>query len=293
MTQSQALRRKTELFRIEEKTPMTAARALRTAVLRCGQGMAPLRLEVEAVEEARQSLAELLDGVEVPSFLAVLAGPRESLGVAILSPGLLSALIEAMTTGRLGPGDPTPRRTTPTDAMLACRFLNEALAVLGEELESSADVVWAGGFRYSSWLDDPRPLGLMLEEGSYRLLTVTLVLAGTRRARLSLALPAAGRGRAPVPRMMAPVTEPGTAWEADLGAAVSSAAVRLDAVIARLSLPLATIAGLRPGAVVPLPDAALDRILLTALDGKVVAEGKLGQAQNARAVRLVAPMDEA
>ena len=288
MTQGSALRRKTELFRPEEKTPVTAPRAFRNALLRHAQAIPALRLEVAGLAEARLSLAELLDGLEAPAFVAVLAGPRDSLGVALISPGLTGALIEAGTTGRLGPGDPPVRRTTPTDAMLAGRFLDAMLEGAGQELEGAADAVWAAGFRYSSWLDDARPLGLMLEEGSYRLLTLTVSLGGARQGRLMLALPAAGRGRVapPAPRA-APVADPAaTLWEAGFEASVSAAAVRLDAVIARLDLPLARIAALVPGDVIPLPGAALDRIALTALDGKPVAEGRLGQSQNARAIRL-------
>lgn len=295
MTQRQALRRKTELFRPEEKTPVTAIRALRTGLLRYTQAIPALRLEVEAAEETRRSLAEMLDGLEGPAFIGLLGGPRESLGLALVSPGLLGALIEALTTGRIGPGDPPPRRTTATDAMLTGRLIDGILTGAGEEMVSAADVTWAGGFRYSSWLDDPRPLDLMLEEGSYRILSYDVTLAGARKGRITFAFPAAGRGQPPAPPKPAaapPPEEADRAWEESFGANVSAAAVRLDAVIARLELPLALVSGLAPGALIPLAGAGLDRIALTALDGRVVAEGRLGQSQSFRAIRLSAPSAE-
>ena len=173
--------------------------------------------------------------------------------------------------------------------MLASRFLDDVLAEAGQELEGAADVVWAAGFRYSSSLDEPRPLGLMLEEGSYRLLTFTIAFGAARRGRVSMIFPAVGRGRAPMPKP-APVADTASQeWEEGFSASVSAAAVRLDAVLARIELPLSLLAGLAPGALVPLPGARLDRVTLTALDGRAVAEGRLGQSQSFRAIRLGTP----
>jgi flagellar motor switch protein FliM len=47
--------------------------------------------------------------------------------------------------------------------------------------------------------------------------------------------------------------------------------------------------GLAAGDLVPLPMAALDRIGFEGLDGRRLAEGKLGQNRGMRAVRLSAP----
>ena len=290
MTQSSALRRKTEIFRPEAKTPDTAVRAIRAALLRHAQSIPALRLEVTEVTETRLTLAELLDGLEAPAFLAVLAGPREALGLAVMPPSLVGALIEALTTGRLGPGDPPLRRTTATDAMLASGFVENVLAGLSADLENSADRIWAAGFRYSSWLDEPRPLALMLEEGSYRQISVAMSFGGTRRATFLMAVPAAGRGRLPsLPKAPAAAPPPDSGWTEGFAASVTAATARLDAVIARLELPLAQVAALAPGAILTLPGAALDRIALTALDGRAVAEGRLGQSQSFRAIRLNPP----
>ena len=67
---------------------------------------------------------------------------------------------------------------------------------------------------------------------------------------------------------------------------VNGAQSRLEAVLARLRMPLADIMNLKAGMVLALPQAGLDRISLEGCDGRLVAEGRLGQNRGMRAVRL-------
>lgn len=60
----------------------------------------------------------------------------------------------------------------------------------------------------------------------------------------------------------------------------------MDAVIARLSLPLARLSGLMAGEVLALPAASVDRVRLVGVDGRNLAEGRLGQHRGMRAVRV-------
>jgi flagellar motor switch protein FliM len=62
--------------------------------------------------------------------------------------------------------------------------------------------------------------------------------------------------------------------------------VQLNAVLARLSLPMADVLGLAAGMIVPLQDAVVDVISLEGTDGRCVAFGKLGQNRGMRALRL-------
>ena len=60
----------------------------------------------------------------------------------------------------------------------------------------------------------------------------------------------------------------------------------LDAVVSRVSLPLARVMALKVGEVIALPRAAIDRISFEGLDGRALAEGRLGQNRGMRAIRL-------
>ena len=55
----------------------------------------------------------------------------------------------------------SPRKPTRTDAAMVAGLIDAALAGLEQALLQEADLVWAGGFRYASFLDDARPIGLL------------------------------------------------------------------------------------------------------------------------------------
>lgn len=61
---------------------------------------------------------------------------------------------------------------------------------------------------------------------------------------------------------------------------------QLEAVIARVKLPLGQVTSLREGDLLPLPLAALDRVGLDSSSGQTVGQGRLGQNRGMRAVRL-------
>jgi flagellar motor switch protein FliM len=72
----------------------------------------------------------------------------------------------------------------------------------------------------------------------------------------------------------------------ELAEQLSGAEVRLEAVLTRVSLPLSQVVGLSVGDQLVLNAAALDKISLEGLDGRKMAEGRLGQNRGLRAVRL-------
>jgi flagellar motor switch protein FliM len=71
-----------------------------------------------------------------------------------------------------------------------------------------------------------------------------------------------------------------------LAAQVEQAECQLDAVIARLVLPIGRILALEPGEVLDLPQAALDAITLEARDGRRIARSRLGQNRGMRALKI-------
>lgn len=263
-----------------------ADRGWRLALARATRDAMGLDLEFRSLTIARHSLAEILELVPDLALLALLDGPRGGLGVIMLAPQVTAALIEKQTLGRLGAQTPPPRKASRIDAAMVAGVIDRALVGLDETLVEEADLTWAGGFRYASYLEDARPLALMLEEDAYRVLSAEVALGPDGRSgRVLLVLPAIGRGD--VPALTATEEEvEAPQFSAALSAQVMQADSRLDAVIGRVTLPLRQIMALQVGETLLLPTAALDTIALETIEGQRVAGARLGQHRGMRALKL-------
>lgn len=268
-----------------------ADRGWRVALARAARDELKLPLEVRALTLGRAGLAEVLELPPERALIAVLEGPGEGVGVLVLAPEVLQAMVEVLTMGKVAAGPPPPaRRPTRTDAAMVAPMLDAALADLETTLAQEADLVWAGGWRFASFLDDPRPLGLMLEDFTYRILRAEVDLAhGVRQGMVQLIVPADGRGKMPQRAAARPVSDEAhahLAFAEALAEEVEASECRLDAVLTRISMPLSRVVHLAEGDVLPLPNAALDRVSVEGMDGRKLAEGKLGQNRGMRALRL-------
>ena len=272
-----------------------ADRGWRLALARAARDGMKLSLEVVTLSLSRMSLGEVLESPPERALVAVLEGPGDGLGVLMMDQPLLAGLIEAQTMGRVSKAETAPRKPTRTDAAMVASYIDAALTGLEDALAEESDLVWAGGFRYASFLDDPRPLGLLLEDCPYRLLRATVSLAGgVKSGEVVMALPADGRGRRPSAKAgAAPEIDHSSAFMVALAERVEGADCRMEAVLARLSLPLAQIMALEVGSVLVLGQAAVDKISLEGLDGRRLADGKLGQNRGMRAIRINDANDQA
>lgn len=265
-----------------------AVRAWRVVLARAARDAMTVGLAVTRIDASRASLSELLDLPTAHSLIAVLEGPAEGLGLLAISAPLLAAMTEMQTIGRVSAHDPAPRKPTRTDAAMVTEFIDMALGGLAAALAEEADLIWAGGFQYASFLDDPRPLDLLLEDIAYRVLVAEISIeSGARLGQILLALPAEGRGMRPRSASRAP-PEATTRhlFAAHLAEQVEGAACVLQAVVHRMSCPLSDVIGLQPGDLLPLTLASIDKISLEGLGGERIAEGRLGQNRGMRAIRL-------
>ena len=274
--------------------PATPTKALGQAFTRAADSELDLVLTVKGCTARLASLAELLETLPEGGLLAVLEGPGDGQGLMALDGYFLSALIEKQMTGAVSTAAPQPRRPTRTDASLSADLIDAVLRAFEAPLLGREEARWAAGFGYASFLDDPRPLGLLLEEIEYRVFSVTADLEkGAREGRALLALPAEGRGAIGTAAGQPGATPPpppedvGEAWRATLEAHVMNGEVRLEAVLHRFRLPIAAIGTLQVGQEIPIPAAAIGRTRLTGADGSTAAIGKLGQSGGMRALRLV------
>lgn len=266
-----------------------ADRAFRLAIARGARDLLKLMLDVDSLVLDRHSLTELLDMLPERALIGILEGPQEGLGLICIAPDVLAGLIEARTIGRVTSQPAMVRKPTRTDAAMVAELIDATLHGAEGMLQEDNDLIWLGGFRYASFIDDPRPLGLLLEDAPYRVLRASVSLSdGLKRGEVLLALPAEGKGPRPALRpVVVEVDDPGPIFTAGLAEQVQASECTLDAVLMRLTIPLSAVMGLKVGDLVPLPMAALDRIGFEGLDGRKLAEGKLGQNRGMRAVRLM------
>lgn len=269
-----------------------ADRGWRLALARAARDHLKAPLEVTRLTQLRAGLAEVLEAPPDRALVVVLEGPAEGLGMLALGPEVFQSMVEILTIGRVAAQPAGPRKATRTDAAMLAPLLDAALVDLEDGLAMEPDLVWAGGWRYASFLDDPRPLGLMLEDFAYRVVTAEVdIAAGARQGRVILALPAEGKGRRPRAIPSGDAREGAVAerrFSEALSETLGASEVRIEAVLTRVSLPLSRIMALGLGDELVLHSAALDRISLEGLDGRKMAEGRLGQNRGVRAVRLSA-----
>jgi flagellar motor switch protein FliM len=269
-----------------------ADRGWRLALARATRDAMGLDVEFRSLTITRQSLAEILEQVPDRALLALLDGPQGGLGVILLAPLVTAALIEMQTLGRLSVQPGPVRKASRIDAAMVAGVIDRALAGLDETLADEADLAWAGGFRYASYLEDARPLGLMLEEDAYRVLSAEVALGGSgRTGQVILILPALGRGVRPAVQTD-PTEAEAPQFTAALNAQLMQADCRLDAIIGRLTMPIRQIMALAEGEVLVLPSAAVDDISLETVEGRRVAGARLGQHRGMRALKLLLPVSQ-
>ena len=144
--------------------------------------------------------------------------------------------------------------------------------------------------------DSSRAAGFALAERTYRVMRMSLDCGSPdRQGMLLLALPVQAAALQAVP--VAIPEPPAVDWHGQFQAAVLAAPARLDAVLHRMKVPLATMTALAVGQCLPLTGCTLGMVRLVDPGGRTVARGRLGQIAGQIAVRVqaeaeVLPMTE-
>ncbi|MGR3247919.1 MAG: FliM/FliN family flagellar motor switch protein [Paracoccus sp. (in: a-proteobacteria)] len=272
----------------------TPARAAATAIGRAADRLYGLPMLPISVKPGALTLAELPELLPDLPLVAVLQGPGDNLGAIGMCPQTVAALIEWQALGRVTTRALERRRPTRSDALLCSDFIDALLHDLPAEMEGVEGFEAIAGYRFLAHLDDPRPLGLMLEDKPYRSLSFELRVGGTeaREGRLLLALPQSGMAKRP-PRLDAPAVvappPPPAVPRPTLQAAVQDATVELSAILCRRRVSLAELRALTEGRLLSLPRSCLTQATLETASGQVVAGGKFGEAEGCHAIRLRDP----
>ncbi len=265
---------------------MTPVKALRLALARAADTLLGLGLTVATVEQIRVPLAEVGHSLGGGGLLVLLEGAGGARGALCLDSQFLAGLIEVQTTGAVRPGMARPRAATRTDAAMVAPLIDAVLADFEGQLAQDPDAPPARHFAFGDMVEDMRGLLLLLVAPDFELLRLTVDLGpGAKTGRLDLLLPViAPPARATAGQTASATIEP----PAHLDQVVSKAPVVLDAVMARLRLPLRDILALKPGDLLPLPRESLSETQLVGTRGHLVATAELGQMNGVRALRLIA-----
>jgi flagellar motor switch protein FliM len=285
------LRRKLEAGKrfVPVRDTDTAERGWRLALARATHEALGLAIDVGPVREVRRKLAELMELPPENALMATLEGPEGGLGLIVIGPEVLTALIEVQTMKRVARSAVMPRRPTRTDAAMVAEPVDAALRALSAELVHSDDLTWTAGFRFGAHLADAGGMELLLEDTAYRTLECEVTAAGgARRGRVMIALPAEGRGPRPAPRRGAPeaAIEAARHWSTIMRDTVLQVEAPLEGVVGRIRLSLDEVLALKTGDSLRIDMANLEQIALEAPGGRPVALCRLGQNRGMRAVRL-------
>ncbi len=274
-----AIRRKLAVSRQGAGTDdRSVLRALRLAVTRAAPAEAGLPLAVLGGRQSHCGQDELTDCLPSDDLPLLLDGPGGRVGGLCLGRALVVATVRQLTTGSAGEGELPDRPYTEADAALVAPLVDDMLSRAAALAESPEDKGLLDGFRFGARMDSPRDLALALEGERFRLLSLSFQVAGPGwQGGLTLLLPESEAAEKP---SAADGEGPG------LDRCAGAIRARLVAVMCRIRVPLARLAALRPGDVLPLGPARFDRAELVAIDGRKIACGQLGRCDGMRAIRL-------
>ena len=275
---------------------VTAERAVAIALGRAAEKLYKLPTLADSVTIAPTTLAELPEYLPEHALLAVIDRAGGATGVVALCPAVTASLIEMQATGRVSSRQVRPRKPTRKDGSITGDFVSALLKELAGEHTGQEELPSLAGFSYASFLDDPRPLMLMLEDGPLSRISIRVRLGsgGKRVGQILIAIPETRKrpaGAVAADAIALPHFAEGQQSSVptrghSLAEAVQNAPVALVGVLCRKKLNLATLKSLIPGAVIALPSNTLDCATLETSLGQVLARGRFGEADGFHAVRL-------
>lgn len=263
-------------------SPLTTSRAVRLALVKAASDAGGLVLTVASTGDDVGRLDDLLGGLDTGLMLVGIHRKGALAGFVAVDMQLRAAMLEMQTMGRLSDHAADDRPTTGTDKALCDPLLAGFLAALPPAVKGTGYEGWVDDVTLGDRLADSRLAGLLLKDGDYRVLRMTVDLgAADRQGAVLLALPMQAQ---PVAEPVAPAKA--VDWDSAFAAAVHGAPASLTARLHQFTMTLGQAQSLRVGDVVPLPGCTVSSVRLIAPDGRTVAQAKLGQLAGHRAVRI-------
>ncbi|MCB4455472.1 FliM/FliN family flagellar motor C-terminal domain-containing protein [Leisingera sp. McT4-56] len=263
-------------------TSSLTLKALRRSVARAAADLCDLPMAVLAARQSNRLSDDLAGQLSDKDLLVVLDCPQGRMGAACMDAATVTALIQQQTIGAVIGKAPDERHYTPTDAAMTAEFLERTFAKVVAMLDGQADQALFSGYRYGAQVETVRSLVLGMEADDYRVIELNIDLAcGAMQGVMKLILPE--------PTAEEMTGGQGGSQGPSLGGNLDSIRAELTAVLCKMRVPLQDFAGLKVGDTLPLDSAFLYETDLLTIGGKPVAQGRLGQMNGARAVRLNGP----
>ncbi|MCG6558328.1 FliM/FliN family flagellar motor C-terminal domain-containing protein [Ruegeria sp. 1NDH52C] len=276
------LERKLALARDEgQGDTRSILRALRLALARAADEAVGLAMSVIGATQARRELDELGRAVAEDRLYLMLSGPDGALGAACIDRACVTAILQQQTMGQVVAGGIVERAFTGTDAAMVAPLIDALLPRAREMVDQPADRTCLTGYEFCARAESRRALLLLLEYDRYRAFDLTAEIGGGKaQGQITLILPDRPDAE------LSGAEGGGTPRGRRLDEAFGVVRAELDAVIARIRLPLAAFAGMQPGDLLPLVGLKLDRTEIVTIERRQVALARLGQSRGMRAVRL-------
>jgi hypothetical protein len=283
MSETQAtsiLRRKAADGRTEHQArAMSPNKALRLGLALAAEKGMDLALDVTDVRHVKLPHRALEVTLDNDSLLVLLEGQNGEPGALAVDMQVLAGLVEFQTLGQVIPKAVVDRVPTKVDAALITPFLEDALMryvrMLGEEGEAP---YWLQHYKFGAMMLDTRTLSLAMAAQDYHMFVLDVKLErGKKSGTMALLFP----------DVQVLLDEPDDAAETDAEKfqnGVKEATTLLNAVVGKISLPIAQIQGLQVGDTLALPEAAMKNAKLEAPSGEAIAEVHIGQLNGMRAV---------
>ncbi len=283
MSETQAtsiLKRKAVDGRTEhEARAMTPIKAMRLGMALAAEKGMDLALDVTKVDHLRlphRNLQETLDG---DSLLVLLEGQNGEPGALLMDMQVMSGLVEFLTLGQVIPKPVTDRKPTKVDAALMTPFIEDALMrfvrTVAEEGEAP---YWLQHYKFGAMMADTRTLSLAMTAQDYHMFSLEVMLErGKKTGTLALIFP-------DIQVLVDEPTEGSETAAEKFQNGVKEATTVLNAVVGKISLPIAHIQALQVGETLALPEDAMQSAKLEALSGEEIAEVRIGQLNGMRAV---------
>ncbi len=253
---------------------------LRVEVPRAADQLLAVQADVQAVTVSKLDHAGVVAALGPHDLICLMTRDAVDVGLLVVDLGLLTALIEVQTLGKVTSAPLTERTPTRTDAVVVSDILDKWMTDVSraaDEAGLSADVPFHGYAREHGILG-LRAVELTLDPGQYKSMRITISLGGDAKTGALTFFAPASRGGGP------------TAGEASLGIrlrpALMNAPAEMQAILARVQQPLSKVLGFKLGDVVPVDAKALTRIQLEVSQDVPVVLARLGQVNGFRAVRL-------
>ena len=234
-----------------------------------------LNLHAEVVSLQMKSVGEeeLLSSLSPADLSFFLRANDQPPGLCVISSSIAAALIDVQITRQvLAAG--SDRAPTATDCAVIGEMIDRWLASAEHECDAAELPIGLTGYKRASMFSSLRECELELEPGEYQALTLTLSLAeGVVEGVIKLFIPCRREQR---------THNVGQIMHQHVNALRSP----LSAVLMRKSFSYDRIQNVSVNDVFEIPMSALDDVILEDIDGGAMAEGRLGQMNGMRAIRI-------